>query len=66
MSLPRKRESRKPIPGFLLPQSLPLRKQGNALAVAVQPAGILKYFEDLKREPNTGFGPKDIFEIDSY
>ena len=30
-----------------------------------QPAGILKYFEDLKREPNTGFGPKDIYEIGS-
>jgi hypothetical protein len=30
-----------------------------------QPAGVLQYFEDLKREPNTGFGPKDIFEIGS-
>ena len=28
-----------------------------------QPAGILQYFEDLKRENNTEFGPKDIFEI---
>ncbi len=28
MSLPRRRESRKPIPGFLPPQSLPLRRQG--------------------------------------
>jgi len=28
-----------------------------------QPAGILRYFEDLKRELNTGFGSKDIFEI---
>jgi hypothetical protein len=28
-----------------------------------QPAVILLYFEDLKREPNTGFGPKDIFEL---
>jgi hypothetical protein len=28
-----------------------------------QSAGILKYFEDLKRELNTGFGLKDIFEI---
>ena len=23
------------------------------------------YFEDLKREPNAEFGPKDIFEIAS-
>jgi hypothetical protein len=29
----------------------------------IQPAGIPKYFEDLKREHNTEFGPKDIFEI---
>jgi len=30
-----------------------------------QPAGILRYFEDLKREHNTEFGPKDNFEIAS-
>jgi predicted amidohydrolase YtcJ len=30
-----------------------------------QPGGILRYFEDLKRELNTGFGIKDIFEIAS-
>jgi len=30
-----------------------------------QPTGILKYFEELKRELNTGFGSKDIFEIAS-
>ena len=30
-----------------------------------QPAGILQYFEELKREPNTGFELKDIFEIAS-
>ena len=30
-----------------------------------QPAGILQYFEDLKREHNTEFGSKDIFEIAS-
>jgi len=30
-----------------------------------QPAGILKYVEDLKRGSNAGFGPKDIFEITS-
>jgi hypothetical protein len=31
----------------------------------VQPAGILKYFEELKRDPNAEIGPKDIFEIAS-
>jgi hypothetical protein len=30
-----------------------------------KPAGILKYVEDLKREPNAEIGPKDIFEIAS-
>jgi hypothetical protein len=30
-----------------------------------QPAGILKYVEDLKRGPNAEIGPKDIFEIAS-
>jgi len=30
-----------------------------------QPGGILKYFEDLKRELNTGFEPKDNFEMAS-
>jgi len=30
-----------------------------------QPAGILKYVEDLKREPNADIEPKDIFEIAS-
>ena len=33
--------------------------------IKFQPGGILWYFEDLKREPNEGFGPKDIFEIPS-
>ena len=28
-----------------------------------QPAGILLYFEELKRESNTEIGTKDIFEI---
>ena len=28
-----------------------------------QPAGILKYVEDLKRGPNTEIGPKDYFEM---
>jgi hypothetical protein len=32
---------------------------------AFQTGGILQYFEDLKRGPNTGFGSKDIFEIAS-
>ena len=31
----------------------------------VQPAGILKYSEELKRGPNTEIGPKDFFEIAS-
>jgi hypothetical protein len=31
----------------------------------LQPAGILKYVEDLKRGPNTEVGPKDFFEIAS-
>jgi len=30
-----------------------------------QPAGILQYFEDLKRENNAIFGPKDNFETAS-
>jgi hypothetical protein len=31
----------------------------------IQPAGILKYSEELKGGPNTEIGPKDIFEIAS-
>ena len=31
----------------------------------LQPAGILKYVEDLKRGPNAEIGPKDFFEIAS-
>jgi hypothetical protein len=30
-----------------------------------QPAGILLYFEELKRESNTEIATKDIFEIGS-
>ena len=30
-----------------------------------QPAGILKYVEDLQRGPNAEVGPIDIFEIAS-
>jgi len=31
----------------------------------VQPAGILKYSEELKRGPNKGIGPKGFFEMAS-
>jgi len=31
----------------------------------VQPAGILKYSEELKRGSNTEIGPRDFFEIAS-
>jgi hypothetical protein len=31
----------------------------------VQPGGILKYSEELKRGPNKEIGPKDFFEIAS-
>ena len=33
--------------------------------IALQPAGILKYVEDLERGPNTEIGPKDFFETAS-
>jgi len=33
--------------------------------IKFQSVGILKYFKELKRELNAGFGPKDIFEIAS-
>ena len=29
----------------------------------VQPTGILKYSEELRRGPNAEIGPKDIFEM---
>jgi len=29
----------------------------------VQPTDILKYFEELKQDPNTEIGTKDFFEI---
>jgi hypothetical protein len=32
---------------------------------ALHPAGILKYVDDLKREPNAEIEPKGIFEIAS-
>jgi len=31
-----------------------------------QSAGILLYFEELKREPNAEIGPKDIFDMVSF
>jgi hypothetical protein len=39
-----------------------VQDQGGA---EIQPAGILKYSEELKRGPNTEIGPKDFFEIAS-
>ena len=39
-----------------------VQDQGGA---ELQAADILKYFYDLKRGPNAGVGPKDIFEIAS-
>ena len=33
--------------------------------IKFQPADILKYFEELKREPNAEIGFKDFFEIGS-
>ena len=39
-----------------------VQDQGGA---KVQPAGILKYSEELKRGPNTEIGPIDFFEIAS-
>ena len=39
-----------------------VQDQGGA---ELQPAGILKYVEDLKRGPNTEGGPKDFFKIAS-
>jgi hypothetical protein len=38
--------------------------QGQGVA-EVQPAGILKYSEELMRGPNKEIGPKDFFEIAS-
>ena len=38
------------------------KDQGGA---ELQPAGILKYVEDLKLGPNTEIGPKNFFEIAS-
>ncbi len=39
-----------------------VQSQGGA---EFQTAGILKYVEDLKRDPNMEIGPKDIFEMRS-
>jgi hypothetical protein len=45
-----------------LKNSILVQDQGGA---KVQSTGILKYSEELKREPNTEIGPKDFFEIGS-
>ena len=37
-----------------------VQAQGGA---TLQPAGILKYVEDLERGPNKEIGPKDFFEM---
>ena len=34
--------------------------------IEFQPAGILKYFKELKRGPNTEIGTKDFFEMLPY
>ncbi len=33
--------------------------------IVFQSAGILSYFEELKHDPNTDIGPKDIFKMAS-
>jgi hypothetical protein len=38
---------------------------GQKRGAEFQPAGILNYVEDLKREPSADIGPKGIFEIAS-
>jgi hypothetical protein len=38
---------------------------GQERGAEFQPAGILKYVEELERGPNTEIGPKDFFEIAS-
>ena len=45
-----------------LKNRISVQDQGGA---KVQPAGILKYSEELKRGPNTEIGPIDFFEIAS-
>jgi hypothetical protein len=48
--------------GSHLKNRILVQDQGGA---EIQPAGILKYSEELKRGPNTEIGPKDFFEIAS-
>jgi hypothetical protein len=63
---------KKNLKGFLIFQSFLTRThlknrilpQGQG-GTEFQPAGILKYVEDLKRGPNTEIGEKDFFEIAS-
>jgi hypothetical protein len=45
-----------------LKNRISVQDQGGA---KIQPSGILKYSEELKRGPNTEIGPKDIFEMAS-
>jgi hypothetical protein len=49
----------------ILVQGPPLKPSGIKRRAEVQPAGILKYSEALKRGPNTEIGPKNFFEIAS-
>jgi len=48
--------------GSYLKNRIFVQGQGGA---EFQPAGILKYVEELKRGSNTDIGPKDFFEIAS-
>jgi len=50
---------------ILVPRKKARDLRQNQGGLKSQPAGILKYFEGLKRELNIGFGTKDIFEIAS-
>jgi len=47
----------------ILVQGLPPRAAGQERGAEVQPTGILKYSEELKRGTNTEIGPKGFFEI---
>jgi hypothetical protein len=47
----------------ILVQDLPPKEAGQERGGEVQPEGILKYSEVLKRGPDTEIGPKDIFEM---
>jgi hypothetical protein len=55
-------QKQKPLPPSIshLKKRILVQDQGGA---EFQPAGILKYVEDLKRGTNAEVGPKDFFEI---